>query len=216
MKKSLRRKGFTLIELIIVIAIIAILAAIAVPAFGNIISKSKQTAYYATADRLMKTMNTYVTMYDEEIRKLGGYNVQVVGYRDGDSYRWQVYTGTPHYNADLTFDAVMGSVGMPKAYGTLVYDSTNPSKQLLPESFGDYLDSIVDPFSGKPFEIISITYDMEFKPGGVNTDTVLGGYINLYTRGTDAKYSKQVDNQDNSSYVGGALPGEPADPNFPF
>lgn len=39
-KKSIKKRGFTLIELIIVIAIIAILAAIAVPAFGQIRQKA--------------------------------------------------------------------------------------------------------------------------------------------------------------------------------
>ena len=43
MKKNIKRKGMTLIELIIVIAIIAIIAAIAVPSFGSVVKKSKNT-----------------------------------------------------------------------------------------------------------------------------------------------------------------------------
>ena len=43
-KKSNKKRGFTLIELIIVIAIIAILAAIAVPAFGKIREKANVSA----------------------------------------------------------------------------------------------------------------------------------------------------------------------------
>ncbi len=52
MFKNLRRtskKGFTLIELIIVIAIIAILAAIAVPAFGQIRERSTVSADIGSA-----------------------------------------------------------------------------------------------------------------------------------------------------------------------
>lgn len=49
MKKINKKRGFTLIELIIVIAIIAILAAIAVPAFGGISQKAKTNADLSNA-----------------------------------------------------------------------------------------------------------------------------------------------------------------------
>ncbi|WP_017211377.1 prepilin-type N-terminal cleavage/methylation domain-containing protein [Clostridium beijerinckii] len=47
-----KKKGFTLVELIIVIAIIAILAAIAIPKFGQITKRSNITADIATAKNL--------------------------------------------------------------------------------------------------------------------------------------------------------------------
>jgi len=40
-KKVCRKKGFTLVELVIVIAVIAVLSAILVPTFGNIITDAK-------------------------------------------------------------------------------------------------------------------------------------------------------------------------------
>lgn len=48
MKKSLK-KGFTLVELVIVIAVIAILSAVLIPTFGNVIQNSKNTAAYENA-----------------------------------------------------------------------------------------------------------------------------------------------------------------------
>ena len=44
MNKKNTRKGFTIVELIIVIAVIAILAAVLIPTFGTVIDKANQSA----------------------------------------------------------------------------------------------------------------------------------------------------------------------------
>ena len=52
-----KRKGFTLIELIVVIAILAILAAIAVPAFLGALTRARTNADYASARVLVSSYN---------------------------------------------------------------------------------------------------------------------------------------------------------------
>ena len=81
--------------------IIAIIAAIAVPSFGSVVKKSKNTAMTVTADRLMKSLVHYVTENDEAIRQLGGFkydstnkkytSLEIIGISDGDSYKWETY-----------------------------------------------------------------------------------------------------------------------------
>ena len=49
MKKNNNKKGFTIVELVIVIAVIAILAAVLIPTFANVIEKANQSAAYQEA-----------------------------------------------------------------------------------------------------------------------------------------------------------------------
>ena len=44
MKKKANKKGFTIMEMLIVVAIIAVLAAIAIPTFNGALTKSKEAA----------------------------------------------------------------------------------------------------------------------------------------------------------------------------
>ena len=57
MKKKLK-KGFTLVELVIVIAVIAILSAVLIPTFGNVINNAKESA---AKSEVSNTITQYTT-----------------------------------------------------------------------------------------------------------------------------------------------------------
>ena len=49
-----KRRGFTIVELVIVIAVIAILAAVLIPTFGSIIEKANYSNALQTAQNMLK------------------------------------------------------------------------------------------------------------------------------------------------------------------
>ena len=64
--KKRNKKGFTLIELVVVIAILGILAAIAIPRFTNVTNKSKWSAHAAN----IKTIESAVEMANKNVERV--------------------------------------------------------------------------------------------------------------------------------------------------
>ena len=56
--RNMKKKGFTIIELVVVVAVIAILAAVLIPTFSGIIAKAKLNA----DEQTVTNMNKYVAM----------------------------------------------------------------------------------------------------------------------------------------------------------
>ena len=84
MNKKNTRKGFTIVELVIVIAVIAILATVLVPTFGDVISK-------ANASKTLQAVKNAYTQYVAEYADDAGYTDDIV-IKYGNTY-YQVTDG---------------------------------------------------------------------------------------------------------------------------
>ena len=65
-----KRKGFTLIELIVVITVLAIIVAIAVPVFINIDKKAKEQVVLSNAVTISISINANNALYKDDKTKL--------------------------------------------------------------------------------------------------------------------------------------------------
>lgn len=79
-KLESKKKGFTLIELVVVISIIAILAIIAIPKFGQIQQSAKKRADVATAKNIAMAVNSQLSS-GKTINNLNESDIK--GYFDG-------------------------------------------------------------------------------------------------------------------------------------
>jgi prepilin-type N-terminal cleavage/methylation domain-containing protein len=83
MIKRNTKKGFTIVELVIVIAVIAILAAVLIPTFAGVTKKAKETAALQEARSIYTEYVAIAAENGTEANdcwiKAGSYYVQVVG-----------------------------------------------------------------------------------------------------------------------------------------
>ena len=93
--KNSNKKGFTIVELVIVIAVIAILAAVLIPTFSSVINKANDSAALQKAQNALQV----ITINDaQEINKYDYYFV--VG--TGNDAKTFVYEGTKGSSAQMT------------------------------------------------------------------------------------------------------------------
>ena len=80
--KNTKKKGFTIVELVIVIAVIAILAAVLIPTFTNVVAKAKESV------ALQEAKNAYTAIVAEDIVDDGvqNHSATLTGYNGTVTY----------------------------------------------------------------------------------------------------------------------------------
>ncbi len=86
--KNLKKKGFTITELVIVIAVIAILAAVLIPTFTGLVGKAKDSV---ALQESRAALNAVISEDDimAEVEKDG--SVCYIVYNDGETEKWYKY-----------------------------------------------------------------------------------------------------------------------------
>ena len=111
LKKLQNKKGFTLMEMLIVVAIIAVLVAIAIPVFNGALTKSKEAAdvanvraTYAEWQTAMLTENTKAPADKDAFLKGPDKGTAIVLNYGDDKLTYDTGTGTITYSAKKLTD----------------------------------------------------------------------------------------------------------------
>ena len=82
---KMNKKGFTIVELVIVIAVIAILAGVMIPTFGNVIESANESS----AQQQAKNVHTSLVAADANLIN----EVVYITVEKGDGYTYKVENG---------------------------------------------------------------------------------------------------------------------------
>ena len=146
------KKGFTLIELIVVIAIIGVLAMILVPAMLGYVRKSKVSSANSAAATVQKAINTSLIELDEENKMTGSFITGVLSkVKDDDSVTGDNTTGDLYNKLVVYLDDVekvafqarvnSGVCDCVAASADGIYPGTYPSGIVTADNVKDYQDA---------------------------------------------------------------------------
>lgn len=165
--KNKKKKGFTLIELVIVLAVLAIIALIAIPNFTKVRNNSKISADVRTGEQIEKI--THMAIADEIVPIAAGtYTVVAGGATTGGASGAKLaelgellrevkapqVTGGTSYKIDVTAqgDISVGYTGTPTLKGARPWLAGPKASEASNKPVGDSTPEVIPPKNGNPAE----------------------------------------------------------------
>ena len=120
------KKGFTLVELVVVIAILAILAAIAIPVVNSIINTSSKNGALSNADTIelaVKECQADIAAQNTEVYD----GTTTYNFKDpaGNTQSGTLHAATAADHANLTIVDVAAAKSIAPAFATVTYNGDN-------------------------------------------------------------------------------------------
>ena len=110
--KKFNKKGFTIVELVIVIAVIAILAAVLIPTFNSVINKAKESS------AMQKARNTLTIVTAERAESATGSEVYYFTVKETES-------SSKVFKFDTAKDKMESASSVPSTASSTMTHSTN-------------------------------------------------------------------------------------------
>ena len=96
--KNTKKKGFTIVELVIVIAVIGILSAILIPTFTHLVKNANDTKLQAD---LRNAYTAYVDAQAEHVGEAGLLGIEELAFSDGTT-TYVYYSGKYYKSSDMS------------------------------------------------------------------------------------------------------------------
>lgn len=146
------KKGFTLIELIVVIAIIGVLAAILVPTMLGYVKKSKLSSATTTASSIQKAVNTALVELDEEgnLPADGTLTLGSTGWTASDSFSKKVaiyFKDISKVSSGDAMASIKGGTCVAVAVKMGAYVGTVPTGVVTTDNYESYGSNLSAAFS---------------------------------------------------------------------